>query len=191
MILNADDADRADFSGFLIFLAPQASVLIRSIGVVQIRVVLAGVEAGAGLGAVAKHIAMTDDLCLRISIKKFAQKSVERHDLFGGTSVARTVIFGQTTLVADADACRVESLAVRPDLHFRSAWPKSTVARNVIVIADVRPTVMFDVVVVKLFDGVVLARSSRAAMDDKILDSSHKFVYLFSQGDQLFLTQKL
>lgn len=118
---------------------------------------------------------MSDYLRLRITCLQFAKQGVERDDLFGSAGVARAVVFGQPTLVADAYARGVESFAVRSDLDLSSTWPKGAVSGDVVVITDVAPAVVLHVIMVELFDTVTLRGFGRTAMDDQKLDTSHGF----------------
>ena len=141
---------------------------------IEVLVVRDGIEAGTGLGAVPEQIAVSDDLGIRVFAAQVTKESVHGHELFGSTGIFGSAIFGNSALVAHADALRVESLDMSADLVFRSTCVQLTILSDVVVIADVVPAIMHNVTFTQFFDRKVLRQLGRRTMYHDPLDITHR-----------------
>ena len=79
----------------------------------------------------------------------------------------------QSALIADADGVGVGSTGMRTHSLYRTALMYLAVARNIIMIADVKPAVHFHMVVAQLLYCVRVIAAATAAMHHNHINLSH------------------
>ena len=116
-------------------------------------ILLAGVEAGAGLGGGSGHVAMAADEGIGKLGLEFGQESCQCAALIGGAGVLGMSLGIESALIAYADAASVEGAAVGTYLVETSVLGDGAVAADVVVVADVDEASR-EVVAAQLLNGV-------------------------------------
>ena len=107
---------------------------------------------------------------------QFPEQGHQRGFLSQRTSVARMAVAVQTALVADADAVAVVVLAMGADVFYRTAAMDGSVARQVVVVADVLEAAVTDVVLAAGFIIQVPPLTGGGTVEDDQRDASHRLV---------------
>ena len=81
--------------------------------------------------------------------------------------------WGEASLIADADAVGIVTLGMGSHALLGAAGMDHAIAGDVVMVADVSPTIHFHVVVLQLLQGVGAIAASCAAMHHDHIDFSH------------------
>ena len=130
------------------------------------------IEAGAGLLGI--QIPVTHDKGVREELLQLTEQRQERGFLRQGAGVLRIPVAVQTALVADADAVAVVVQAVGTHGFQPSPAVNHTVARQVVVVADVFEAAVTDVVRAAGFKIKVPPLRGGGTMNDEQSDASHR-----------------
>lgn len=142
--------------------------LLQQRRVVEIAVLLRGIEAWAYLRRGAVHLVVTTDDRLREAALEVDKQTHEGAALGNRAGVLGAAVGSETTLIADADGAAVERAAMGAYLVQSAVTGDGSVAPDVEVVAHVDET-SGEVVTAQLFGGVRAVLTCRRAVDDEIL----------------------
>ena len=134
---------------------------------VEVCIFLGGLEAGAGLGGAAGHLAVAADDGLGIAALQVEKEGGEGGALGQGAGVLGRAAGVKASLVADAAAAAVERAAVCAYLVEATMTADGAVAADLVVIAHVDEA-SGQMVAPQLLGGVCLCLACRAAVDNEI-----------------------
>ena len=126
---------------------------------------------------------MTHDDGLRIIQPEREEQIQQRLLLRFGARVGRSALAVESAFVADADRVAVVVLAVGARLLFRSSGMDMSVARDVVVVADVTEVPVLHVVAFAGLEAQALALRRGRAVNDNQSDGSHTFFCLTEHKD--------
>lgn len=143
----------------------------------QVPVLMHGIEAGTLLQVligsdpaiaveVGTQVAMTEDDGFRESLMEVGDERSERLSLGFGTRVACLAVSVQASFVAHTDGVSVVILDVGTFGVLRPPLVDGAVKLNIVVVADVMPAVMVDMVMTALPEGVAVVAATARAVED-------------------------
>lgn len=131
------------------------------------------IEARTGLARI--QVVMTHDDGLRIIQPEREEQIQQRLLLRLGARVGRSALAVESAFVADADRVAVVVLAVGARLLFRSSGMDVSVARDIVMVADVTEVPVLHVVALAGLEAQALTLRRGRAVNDNQSDGSHTF----------------